>query len=319
LAATGEYRRAEKILRGLLYELAAGDSRSSVKPDSILGREAGLRLAEILLAAGRPTEAEQQCLAMLGGGRDQEVMVLLAKCYVLDDRQEAADKVFRQLLAAETDPIRLLRLAELYQQNGFEARQVQAAGMALEKVPGSLRAGLLQVEGMMKQGVLSTALKQALGLTEKFPDCTSVNVLLAQLYYLSGSYQPAVRQADLVLEKEPGRLDMGLLKLRCALARNDHAAVEKLLRETFPLSPDRVFLNEVSMSGLPVPANRDRKNLWQRLTFNDAGGSFLGETLDPESLPATTDKQERSLQLLATGLLARYRWEKKFRAVMLDD
>jgi tetratricopeptide (TPR) repeat protein len=321
LAAAGEFSQAEKTIRQLLYDLAAG-GKPAVNQEGTLGRRAGLRLAEVLLAAGMTSEAEQQCLAMLGDERDPEVMILLQKIYLLAGMDEAAAKVSRQLVRAEADGIELLRLAELYRRHGLAGSQASAAATVLGMWPDSLRAGLLLTQALRENGDYLGALRQAALLAGKFPDCPAVNGLMADLYHLAGDYRAAGRQCDLLLEKEPGRLDISFLKLRGLLALGNREAAGKLVREVFPVAVGEIFAKDLRAAGLPEPDLPSRKSLWQRLTFAESASDYLGEILASAARGAglsPANEPDYRRQLLATGHLSRYLWEKKFRAAMLED
>ena len=68
-----------------------------------------------------------------------------------------------------------------------------------------------------------------------------------------------------------------------------------------------------------MPDNRDRMNLRQGMPFAGGFSDYAGKLLSSETLLAEPDEDRHWLRLRAIGLLSRYRWEKKFRAVILDN
>ncbi|NTV14860.1 MAG: tetratricopeptide repeat protein [Desulfobulbaceae bacterium] len=318
LAASGEYLPAERRLRGLLAEMAAAGNLVA-KVDVQVFRQAGLSLAEILLAAGEAPAAEQQCLSMMQGQTDREVLVLLAKIYVGVGEARAADKILQQLVDPEEDSLRLLELAELCRHRGLVRWQSLVADRIGSRWPGVYRTGLLKVEALRQEGEISTALEVSEALAEKFPDLAAVIALKAQINFQGGFYRQAIKDCEQVLTSHPGRLDLQLLRVKSEMALANPAAAARLVEELYPLAGGQYLKKIFAAAGLPLPTPRHKRSLWQTLTFrSEPFFDLVGEVLSARAFFDPAAERRRINELVAPEL-ARLRWEKSFRAALIGS
>jgi len=316
LAAATEYSEAEGLLRSFLAERAdAGEQLTSA--DAQVFRQAGLTLAEILWAGGEAPAAEQQCLAMLQQDQaDREVLALLAKIYAGVGEAKAADKILQQLIDAEDDGLKLQELAELFKERGLPRGQLLIAEKIWSRWPGSYRAGLLKIEALRQEGKITEALAANAALGEKFADIPALKILQARIYYQGGFYRQAVEQSEQVLAAQPGRLDIHLLRVQGELALANSAEAVRLIQEIYPVEGAQILKKLFDDSGLPLPILRQKRGLWQMLTFrSEPVFDLVGEVLSARAFCDSTPERQK-INEMVSAVLARLRWEKLFRALL---
>lgn len=320
LAASGEYPKAEGLLRSLLVELATAGNQAAELDVQVL-HQTGLALVEILVAAGDAAAAEQQCLAMLQGEPDREILVLLAKIYQDVGEAQAVDKIIQRLLEPEEDGIKLLELAELFQQRGLPRGEFAVADRVWGRWPESYRAGILRVESLRQLGEISEALAASALLGERFPEIPEITILDAQINYQGGFYRQAARQGERVLESQPDRWDIQLLRVRSEMALGNLPEATRLIHELYPVEGARYLKKLLGDAALPVPASCHKRSVWQILTFrSEPFFDLVGEVLSARAFCDTIPERSR-VNALISPEFAKLRWEKSFRAALLvaDD
>lgn len=312
LAGSGEYSAAVGLLRALLTDLA-GVGNKGAEAEAPLFHQAGLALAEVFVAAGDQPAAEQQCLTMVQGQADQEVLTLLAKIYLGVGEEKAAEKIMLRLTGPATDGIQLLELAELFQRRGLPGGQFTVAEQVCSQWPESSRAGFLRVEALEQEGKISEALAASVALGEKFPELTATKILLARLNYQGGFYLPAIKQCELVSASQPDRLDVQLLRVRSEMALLNQAEATRLVQNLYPV-PGGQYLKKLLLdSGLPLPVPRQQRSLWQILTFrSEPFFDLVAEVLSARAF-VDPNPERQKINALVAPELARLRWEKRFR------
>lgn len=313
LAAAGENVAARELLRGLLDEAAGG---GLADPEAQLVRQAGLALIEVLVGAGETAAAEQQGLVMLQGHADQEVLVRLAKIYLGVGEAKAAVKILQRLTESEDDGLRLLDLAELLRQHGLADGQFTVADRVWGRWPESFRAGFLRADALLRQGRLAEALTASVALGETFPEVTAVTVLQARINFQAGFYRQAAALCERLLTEAPGRLDIQLLRVRSEMALGNPATATRLVQALYPVAGGQFLKALLGEAGLPLPTPRHKRSLWQILTFQNDTFDLVQEVLSARAFCESTP-ESRKLNGLVTGVSARLRWEKSFRAALV--
>lgn len=316
LAASGERHHAEEILRQLLHGFGSGDDRPLSGAETLVIRQAGMLLVEILLGAGELVAAEKQCLLISGAESDLEVLVLLQDIYLRAGETMAAAKILQGMLEPGTDGIRLLQMAEFLQKRGVSAAQVTVADKVLVDWPDSLRAGFIKAEGMAREGNAVEALRLGASLAERFPSSGTVMALNARLYFLAGQYREVISLCRLVLAAEPDRFDIKLLVVRSEMAQGNRPEAVRLVQELYPVEVSLVLAKRLTEAGLPLPVPRER-TLWEILTFDRPPFDLVVEVLKAgvffdQSLP-----ERKKANQLVLKMLVWLRWEKGFRATLL--
>jgi len=316
LAAAGELRQAEDLLRQLLRQMSADVDRPSSGEGAPALRQVSLLLAETLLKNGELVAAEKECLAIAGAAADPEVLVLLQEIYLQAGEPQAADGILQGLLQLIKDETKLLQLAELLQQRGLSAAQMKVAGQVWSARPDSLRAGFLKAEALVKAGRNTEAVQVGADLTVSFPDSAAVAALNARIYYQAGQYREAIRLCQLVLATEPERFDLQFLWVCCEMAQGNKAGATHLVQDLYPLAGSRLLAQRLTDAGLPLPLAPER-TLWQILTFNRPPFDLAQEMLKAgrffdQSLAARSKMNE-----LVSAMVAWLRWEKSFRAALV--
>ncbi|MEN8142354.1 MAG: tetratricopeptide repeat protein [Thermodesulfobacteriota bacterium] len=309
--ATGNHKKAEALLRRFLHSaVASGDTATGTKSELV--REAGLLLVGVLLADEQLVEAEKQCLAMLGAGRDREVLVLLQKVYMLSGYQEAAGNIFRQLLA-EKDNIKLLGLAGLFKKYHLLNGQALTAEKVHRDMPGSLVAVSLLAEARAALGEKGEAIRLLEKTLEKHSDNASIIFQLARLYYSTGRYELASYYCSELLEREPGRVDVHFLNMKCLIVLGEPEAAREIMAGIFPEKTGDLLEKKLQEAGLKVAASSPRRKLWQILTFVPARElTPVQQVMRASHLAVGSSEGQTKINSLAVALYARYRWEAEF-------
>jgi tetratricopeptide (TPR) repeat protein len=321
LAAVGKYEKAEKFLRRLLYETVAGSESSVVRAKkTALTRQAGLVLIEILISSGELVKAEQQCLAMLGAGRDAQVLVLLQKIYELDERTGVAKNISSQLINGARDDSELLGLARMFGEYGLVASQIMAAEKVLLSNPGSLPAGFILAEALVARGKGPDTLKLLTGMAELYPDNTSIIFAMARYYYGAGQYASALQHSNRFLERNPGRLDAQHLKLKCITALGEYDHAKDLVSQLFPERTATLLEKSITEAGLKLDLPQPKRTFLQTLTFSSVSApSVTDELMRVRYLADNSTDEQIERNTLAVPLYSRYRWEQEFRKTVADQ
>jgi len=317
-AATGDYGRAAQLLRKFLAdtvsttELAYGQSTSGR-----LIRKAGFLLIDVLMEDDELAEAEQQCLAMLGGEFDTEVLVALQKIYYLAGENEAAVNISRQLLGSVGDNINLLELAELYSKYGLVSGQAEIARKVLEGDQISLRASMSLAQSLMLMNKTGEAIQLLGKMQDDYNDNTSVVARLAKYYLLNGQYDLACQYSDMLLEMDPDRMDGSYIRVQCELAKGKKHTAKAIVADLFEVRTRDILAKRISKAGIKLGGNTPRRTLWQVLTFSSALKSDIAnELMAAASVADNTNPEQKAINSITGELYARYRWENKFFEVV---
>ena len=320
LAAAGKYDKTENLLRHLLYETVAGSESSVVRAKkTALTRRAGLLLIEILISSSELAKAEQQCLAMLGAGRDPEVLVLLQKIYELDERAGVAKNISSQLINGARDDSELLVLARMFGKYGLLASQIMTAEKVLLSNPGSLPAGFILAEALVARGSGGDPLKLLTRMAELYPDNTSIIFAMARYYHGAGQYASALQHSNRFLERNPGRLDAQHLKLKCITALGEYDHAKDLVSQLFPERTATLLEKSIIEAGLKLDLPQPQRTFLQALTFSSGSAPSVAEELmRARYLADNSTDEQRERNTLAVPFYSRYRWEQEFRKTVAD-
>lgn len=315
LASSGEHQQAEEILRQLLSQKRADDGRPSAGVESLVVRQAGLLLAEILLEAGELVAAEQQCLVIPGAESDLEVLVLLQNIYIQAGETAAATRILQGLLEPGRDGIKLLHLADYMQKQRLSAAQLIVVDKVLGDWPDSLRASIVKAEALAREGNSGEALRLSDVMAAKFSDSGTVAALKARLFYQAGQYLEAIALCKLILATEPDRFDIKYLMVRCEMALGNQTGATRLVKELYPVEGSQFLAKRLAEAGLPLPRPRKR-TMVEILTFSRPPFELATEMLKAGVFCDQSLPERKKVNELVSAILVWLRWEKSFKAVL---
>jgi tetratricopeptide (TPR) repeat protein len=315
LAAAQDYDRAGSFLEELLDDNATGGKPlpAAVGRENGITRRAGLLLAEICIKTGDPDKAERLALAMLGEGRDREVLVVLEKIYKALGKEKAANAIRDRLFDEAGDSHDLLILAELYRDQGLLSGQIAAAEKAAELAPGSLTAAFLLAAGLAAEERYAEAVKLLEGMARTYPDNSSIILKMAHYYYLNGQYDSALHYCDRFLQKKPDRLDAHFLKMQAITLLGDQQYAAGAIKRLFPVKTAEILDNNVAAAGIERIRPPGEKTILQRLIFFQSSRASVAKMLmSARHLADNSSKEKKTLNYIAAQLYDRYCWEREF-------
>jgi tetratricopeptide (TPR) repeat protein len=128
----------------------------------------------------------------------EDIRELLGRCYVLQGRNHEAIAEYETLLKSHADSSQLLlRLGELYEEEGDTSRARAAFKKAMEGAPPEPMA-FIRLAGLQLPADDEQAIKTLIEATARFPDDVRVRAVLALIYMRTERHENAIKQFEQV-------------------------------------------------------------------------------------------------------------------------
>jgi tetratricopeptide (TPR) repeat protein len=276
----------------------------------------GILLAEILIRDESLQEAAEIVQELLRQGwQDQRLLVLNEQItfrLIPTNREYSLQKMFRSLDNQHpVDLYTILNIARLYKESADWQALLICAQTALKKSPQSVKAELYLAESLLRMGRYQSALKRYRKLLAANPANTLSQDRVIRLGYENGELADALNLCDQVLQENPLRYDILLIKARIlwALGSRDEAlsvydgALDEMAELLLEQKLERVDF---------VPGLAPVKTLWNTVTFSPGKPPPMAEVVMSADFAANPNKQFLYITNLAAPLYEQYRWQLLF-------
>lgn len=307
LLEQGELRKARNMLTGVEAGLAniadQAPGESSDPGDLVRDR---LMIASLWIRAEKPQKAEEQCRKVLAVDHDNlEAFVLLEKSQSESER--------RPIDLAKLSFDQLCDLAGVYKRYDMAGGMAGAAGQALLRRPGSLKAGLLLIEAFVAQGQVNGALRLLQQISAGNPDDFSLKVRLASMEFLRGD--TALIEALARSEQGQSRPDLLLLQARALWRENRWEEALQIYRDFLTPRVSDLLTRASQEHGVTLSADMRNRTVWEVVTRDpgpDRDAEFADQMMTPRKALSFLDDGDGDFSLAAAQLVSTYRWQAQF-------
>jgi tetratricopeptide (TPR) repeat protein len=271
-------------------------------------------LARYLIAAGEIAEAEKLTRKLVGTVGDRfELLLLLEQIHYLSGETVKAQEIGAQAMSlAEKDLGSLLTLTGLYGTLENFSRQREAAGAAVHKEPESLTAKKYLLQATINTGSLSEALQLTYWVLGKYPGNSWFRTRQIKLAARSGRYDDTLNLVNKVLDYEPERADILLLKARILWQQNlwnDSVALYKsyLSPAVDELLELQFLSQDISLDLIP------QSTIWDKVTFSEGKPLSVSEVVMSPNHVVDLSGDGSSINKTAAPYYALFRWQERFK------
>jgi len=313
-AGKGDLRRAVRISRDLFNDsCGASEATAGGGPQDVMRLRVGLDFSKYLLSAGQIDEAENIANALrVDFGDRVELLVLLEQIYRRHGQAAKADDMARRnLAAAEEEFGQLLNLIGCYKEYGDLSAMARVAQVMAKREPEDLKTRFILAEIQERQGEFADAISTLQGIASEYSENSRATAEIARLFVRTGKFTDALQYCDRILEEQPGRPDVILLKARALWGDHQWKEATEVYKAYLATAVDEVLLTEAKQQNVALHLE-PQTTFWNRITFTSGRIPRVSEVVMTPAHLLDTSQEKGQINRLAAPLYATYRWQDIF-------